>query len=206
GALAVASISFAVGVLASLFINAAAFSIALIFAALAFLYSYRLKDTLLLGNAYIAFSMAIPFIYGDFVVSKMLNPNIAIISTIIFFSGLAREIHGMVRDYKGDSAARHSKNLLAYIGRTSASALSLLLYAIAVALSIFMFFYLRPFAYNLIYLLPILVVDALLLYVSILYFKASSVKFFRLSRNVSLGAMALALLAYAAAALVYVPV
>ncbi len=59
-----------VGALVSVLINIYALGIAIGFAALAFLYSYRLKDTLLLGNIYIAFSMVIPFIYGDFVVSS----------------------------------------------------------------------------------------------------------------------------------------
>jgi geranylgeranylglycerol-phosphate geranylgeranyltransferase len=207
GALEVAVASFIIGVAASAFINYAAFIIALVFGALAFLYSYKLKDMLLLGNAYIAFSMAIPFIYGNFVVSGSFNPNILIISAIIFLSGLAREIHGMIRDYKGDRMARRSRNLLSYASKASASLLSLILYSSAIILSIFMFFYLKPFAYNIIYIIPIAVVDMLLLYVSIGYLASSrSGSFYAFSRNISLGAMALALVAYLLAAIIYIPI
>lgn len=204
-ALYVALISFAIGVFASFFINYAAFLIALIFGALAFLYSYKLKDTLLLGNAYIAFSMAIPFIYGNYVVSGLLSPNIVIISLVIFFGGLAREIHGMIRDYSGDMKARRTRNLVFYTGKRPAAWIALFLYLAAIALSLFMFFYLEPFAHNLVYLIPIIAVDAALLYVALGYLvRKPSASFIRASRNISLGAMALALLAYLASALVYV--
>lgn len=207
GALHIAIVFFVIGILASLFINYAAFLIALTFGALAFLYSYRMKDMLLLGNAYIAFSMAIPFLYGDFVVSQALNPNIAIIAVIIFLSGLAREIHGMVRDYKGDIKARKSRNLAFYTGKVAASTIALASYIAAIALSISMFFYLRPFAYNAVYIIPILVVDAMLLYAGLGgLLRGRSQAFFRISRNLSLGAMALALIAYLVSALVYLPV
>ncbi len=206
-AFAIAMVSFAIGILASLFINYIAFAIALVFGALAFFYSYKLKDTLLLGNSYIALSMAIPFLYGDFVVSNALNPNIAIISAIIFLSGLAREIHGMIRDYKGDSKARKSRNLLSHMGKAASSALALLLYIAAIVLSLFMFVYEKPFAYNLVYLAPILITDAALLYVSFAYLRSKlSANFFRIARNLSLGAMALALFAYLIAALFYLPI
>ncbi|MGC8478845.1 MAG: UbiA family prenyltransferase [Candidatus Micrarchaeia archaeon] len=206
-AFAIAIASFAIGIFASLFINYIAFAIALVFGVLAFFYSYKLKDTLLLGNAYIALSMAIPFFYGDFVVSGTLNPNIAIISVIIFLSGLAREIHGMIRDYEGDSKARKSRNLLSHAGKAASSLFALSLYLAAILLSIFMFFYEKPFAYNLAYAIPIAITDACLLYVSIAYLRKNlSASFFRIARNLSLGAMALALFAYLAAALAYVPI
>jgi geranylgeranylglycerol-phosphate geranylgeranyltransferase len=105
----------AIGALVSALINIYALAIAIVFAALAFLYSYKLKDTLLLGNVYIAFSMVIPFIYGDFVVSTHMGIIIVLISIAIFLSGLAREIHGMIRDREGDAKARGSKNVMHYV-------------------------------------------------------------------------------------------
>ncbi len=204
-ALYVSLISFLIGILASVLINYTAFLIALIFGILAFLYSYRMKDMLLLGNAYIAFSMAIPFIYGNYVVSGFLNPNIVIISLVIFFGGLAREIHGMVRDYSGDMKARKSRNLVFYTGKRFAVWIAFVLYMVAIVLSLFMFVYLKPFAYNLVYLIPILAVDIMLLYVALGYLvRKPSLSFIRASRNLSLGAMSLALLVYLASAFVYV--
>jgi geranylgeranylglycerol-phosphate geranylgeranyltransferase len=115
-ALAIAVALLLAGVALSFFINLSAFIIAAIFAGLAYLYSYGLKDTLLLGNAYIALSMAIPFLYGNFVVALQLNPNILLISFVVFLSGLAREIHGMIRDRSGDARIRRSRNLVRSIG------------------------------------------------------------------------------------------
>jgi 4-hydroxybenzoate polyprenyltransferase len=205
GARNIAATCFVAGVAASALINAYAFVIALIFASLAFLYSYKLKTMLLVGNAYIALTMVIPFVYGDLVVARYIAPNIVLIAFVIFLSGLAREIHGMVRDRRGDMAARRSKSLVRYIGARRSSLLALLLYVEAVAISIVMFFMFMPFAGNAAYIAPIAVVDALLLYVAVGYMYKDGVRFHSLARNLSLGAMGLALATYIISAVVYLP-
>jgi geranylgeranylglycerol-phosphate geranylgeranyltransferase len=197
-----------VGALVSALINVYALAIAVVFAALAFLYSYRLKDTLLVGNIYIAFSMVIPFIYGDLVVSRSIAPAILLISIIIFPSGLAREIHGMIRDREGDSKVRGSRNALHYMSPRGAGLVALVLYLEAIAVSIYMFaYYYLPFYHNLVYAVPTAAADLLLLYVAFgeLMARRDRKGFHRLSRNLSLAAMTIALLAYLAAALVYLP-
>lgn len=110
-ALLVAGMSFAIGVLASAFISAYAFAIALAFALLAIVYSWKLKEVLLLGNAYIALSMVIPFIYGSYVSGGALAPAIAPVCAMVFLSGLGREIHGTIRDYSGDVKVRNARTL-----------------------------------------------------------------------------------------------
>ncbi|MGC8571966.1 MAG: UbiA family prenyltransferase [Candidatus Micrarchaeia archaeon] len=185
---------FVVGVAFSV-INAYAFSIALIFAVLAFLYSYKLKDTLLIGNIYIAFTMVIPFIYGALINSTYINLNIIIISLFVFLAGLAREIHGMVRDYEGDKKARSTKNLVDYIGTHNAAIVAAVLYLEAILLSLYLFFFLAPYFMNIIYIIPIIFIDIILLYVSIIYLKKKvDIKKLLKARNLSLGAMLLALL------------
>lgn len=209
GAMYTATASFLIGVIASAFINYDAFAIAFIFAALAATYSYKLKEMLLVGNIYIAFSMAIPLIFGNYVMSASLSINIVLISLVILFSGMAREIHGMVRDYHGDIKARRIKNLPYYTSLRSSSYAALALYAIAIAISVFMFFFKRPFSYNLIYIIPIAVTDLMLLYVSAVYLKryrSTKEGAFDTARDMSLGAMALALLAYLASSVVYISV
>ena len=62
-------ISLALSLVLAYFINTDAFFIALVFDALAIAYDWKLKDLPMLGNIYIGLSMAIPFIFGDFVVS-----------------------------------------------------------------------------------------------------------------------------------------
>jgi 4-hydroxybenzoate polyprenyltransferase len=203
-----------IGIVSSLFLGLPAFTIVIIFAALSFLYSSWLKTTLLLGNAYIAFSMVIPFIYGSYIVSNSINVQITSICTLIFLAGLAREIHGSVRDYHGDSAERKSKNIVYYLGEYGSSAFALVLYLMAIGISIFMLNY-PPFGGNIVYIFPIAVTDIALLYISIGYlvFKpwagASGKKgkeFIHLSRNLSLGVMALSIIAFLLAVLVRIPI
>lgn len=207
GALRISIVCALIGIASSLFINAYAFTIAMIFGVLAFLYAYRLKGMLILGNAYIALSMVIPFIYGSYVAASGVNGNIILISFVIFLSGFAREIHGMIRDYAGDVKERHVKNLIYHIGTARSAYLAAILYVEAVAISLFMFAYKPPFQYNLAYLVPILLVDVILLYVSIGYMRVKNTRsFLRLSRNLSLGAMALALVIYLIVPLLFVPI
>lgn len=206
GAMYVAASSFVIGVAASALINPYAFAIAFIFAALAALYSYKLKEMLLVGNIYIAFSMAIPFIFGDYVMSTGLNINIVLIMLVILLSGTAREIHGMIRDYHGDTKARRIRNLPYYIGLKDSSYAALVLYVAAIAISVFMFLFRMPFRYNLVYIVPIAITDILLLYVSAIYIKRHNVSkegAFDAARNISLGAMALALIAYLLSSALY---
>jgi geranylgeranylglycerol-phosphate geranylgeranyltransferase len=203
-ALWIAAFTLVAGVGAGALINSYAFAIALAFGALAMLYSYRLKDVMLLGNVYIAFSMAIPFVFGNFVYTRTLEPSIIIIFFIIFLSGLAREIHGMIRDYRGDSKARKTKNLIRYIGSRTAAMFAFVLYLEAVILSLFLFFFTPPFRYNAVYLLPILATDLMLVYVSLVYAKGGSAGLYRLSRDISLAAMGIALLAFLLSPLVSV--
>jgi geranylgeranylglycerol-phosphate geranylgeranyltransferase len=196
---------FAVGVLASVFINVYAFIIALLFAALAILYSRNLKDMPVIGNVYIAFSMVIPFIYGNYVVATGLPASIILIAITIFLAGMAREIHGMIRDYRGDAKARRSKNLLYHVGLARASQLAAILYVEAILVSIYMFFFYAPFAFNLVYIVPIAITDITLLCISYGYLvQKRSKDFYKFSRNASLAVMALSVLAFLAAALLYI--
>ena len=191
-----------IGIFASLFINPYAFLIAAAFGVLAMLYSYKLKETLLLGNIYIGLSMAIPFIYGDYVVSTHLYTSIALVSVMILLSGLAREIHGTVRDFKGDRK-RGVASLPRFIGRQGASGVALVLYAIAIIISVYLLAYVSPFKGNLAYMGVVALADAMLAYVSIGYLVRGTRDFYKLARNVSLAAMALALIAILVAPLTF---
>ncbi len=192
-------LGFAIGVAASALINIYCLAIALLFAVLAFLYSYRLKEYTLLGNAYIAFSMAIPFIFGSYVVLNAPGLGILLISFMIFLSGLAREIHGTIRDYRGD-AARHAKTLPVKIGRKPSAIVALILYAIAVIISAYLFFYVAPLRHNIVYIVVVSASDLMLLYAALGYLSKTDAHFYSIARNLSLIAMLLALLAILLAA------
>ncbi|MEM0201330.1 MAG: UbiA family prenyltransferase, partial [Candidatus Micrarchaeaceae archaeon] len=200
-ALWVTAITLIIGVFASVFINYYAFVMAFIFGALAMLYSYKLKEILLIGNIYIAFSMAIPFIYGNFVVADKFSFAILIVSSMVFISGLAREIHGTIRDYNGDKK-RKINSLPKVIGIIPSAIVAAILYIIAVIISIYLFLFKLKF-HSFIYLGLILLTDILIMYVSINYLRKKSSKFYNLSRNLSLLAMGIALFGILLAPITY---
>lgn len=122
-------------VLLAFFINMNAFLIALVFNAFAVMYNARLKDLPLLGNVYIALTMAIPFIFGNFVVSKDLAPLAVVLASLGFIAGLAREIVKTVQDMEGDMKARGSRTLPVVIGKGPSVAAAVALYILFVPLS-----------------------------------------------------------------------
>ena len=201
-ALWISLLCIAIGVAASLFINIYCFFIALFFGAMSLLYSYRLKELLFWGNAYIALSMVIPFVFGDYVMDTMLSAGIVLVSIMIFASGLAREIHGTIRDYRGDTKVRNAITVPKVIGLKGAALFSLVLYLCAVAISVYLFFYVLPFAFNPIYALLVGITDILLVYVGIGYVAVMKQRFYDSTRNISLAAMGLALIALLLAALI----
>ena len=208
-ALYISAAAFTAGIAASAAINTYAFVIVVVFTALAVLYSYRLKEMLLLGNVYIALTMVIPFIFGSYVVGNTLGTGIALICAMIFASGLGREIHGSIRDFGGDTKVRNVVSLPRAIGLRGSAAVSLALYLVAIAISAYLFLFVRPFAFNVIFGAVVLASDALLLYVSLGYVRKTgkserqrrtSARFFDRARDLSLLAMGLALLAILASA------
>ncbi len=194
-ALAVALVSLFIGIASSYLINLYCFAIALIFGALAMLYSYKLKEMLLIGNAYVAFSMSIPFIFGSYVVSQNLGLAIELVAIMIFLAGLGREIQGTVRDYEGDRKVRNASTLPKYVGELGASVFAFLLYIIAIVISGYLFLHLAPFAGNYLFAILILLTDVMLLYAGFGYLYYRKQGFYDSARNISLAAMALALIA-----------
>ena len=205
GAFAVAIVCFVIGSLASIPINAYAFVIAAGFSVFNYAYSYRLKDMVLVGNSYVALSSAIPFVYGSFVVTTAIPAVLVLVCFVVFLGSLAREIHGAIRDREGDQKIRRTRNIVYYMGVARSASLAATLYGEAIAISIFLFFFKAPFAYNLVYIVPVTIANLLFFYVAVGHTrKKLDTRFFRLSRNISLGAMALVLITYLASAVFYV--
>ena len=202
-ALYITAVSMIIGIAASAMINFYCFAIAIIFAVLSILYSYRMKNMLLLGNAYIAVSMAIVFIFGAYVVSSSVRPAVLLIIAMIFLSGLAREINGTVRDMTGDVKARKVKTLPVVIGSKAAAAIAFILYIIAIGITLFLFLEMPPFLYN-IYYGVIIVISDILVFNSGIIFLLGDKKSYRRARNTSLAGMGLALIAILIASLAYI--
>ena len=202
-ALYITAVSMLIGIAASAMINAYCFAIAVIFAALSILYSYRMKNMLLLGNAYIAVSMAIVFIFGAYAVSSSIRPAVVLIIVMIFLSGLAREINGTVRDMEGDVKARKVRTLPVVIGRRAAAAAAFILYMIAIGITLYLFLEVSPFLYN-IYYGVLIVISDILVFNSGVVFLLGDKKGYKRARNTSLAGMGLALIAILIASLAYI--
>ena len=185
----------------SAFINIECFAITLLFSTVSLLYSYGLKRLPLVGNAYVALAMAIPFLFGNYATSPQLSPAIVVVFSMAFMSGLAREIHGTIRDYNGDVKARHANTLPVAIGKPASALLALFLYIAAIAASAWLYISFAPFSGNAAYALLIGICDLAFAYVGIGFVMVPKQKFYDSTRNVSLGAMALAILAILMASL-----
>ena len=138
-------IFFPFGLICSFFVNITCFVIALITALLAVLYDAKMKKIKLLGNFYIAYVMAIPFIFGGAAVITNetiffeIGPSIYIIALIAFIAGSGREIMKDVMDFKGDKE-KGVRSFPKYIGVRKSNILAAIFYIVAVILSLIPFF------------------------------------------------------------------
>jgi len=142
-ALAAAAACYIIGIAAALPLPQAALCITLLFAFLSIAYNFRLKVLPLVGNLYIAASMAIPFLFGSLVVAPEIYARIWAIALVAAVAGLGREIIKSAEDMEGDVLHRNARTLPVVIGKKNSLLLSALLYAALVPLS------LAPFALGL---------------------------------------------------------
>jgi geranylgeranylglycerol-phosphate geranylgeranyltransferase len=169
-ALYIFAIFYPLGLLSSYFVNIVCFIIAVFTAVFAVLYDSHMKKVKFLGNFYVAYTMAIPFVFGaaavleENVLAFTIHPAIIIISLIAFFAGSGREIMKDVQDFEGDKE-KGVRSFPLYIGKRKSNLLAALFYLIAIALSFVPFFMQQFTIYymNLAYLLPILLCDNMLL-------------------------------------------
>ncbi|GAG32943.1 unnamed protein product, partial [marine sediment metagenome] len=181
---------FPLGILSSFFVNFTCFIIALVTAVFAILYDVKMKKIKLLGNFYIAYAMAIPFIFGGAAVLEkntltffVIPPVVFIIALIAFFAGVGREIMKDVMDFEGDRK-RGVKSFPSYIGMRASNVLSAIFYIIAIALS-FIPFFMESYGFyyrNMYYLSIVLVTDTMLLSTSLqlIFKKQVDMKFYRM--------------------------
>ncbi|MBU0496944.1 MAG: UbiA family prenyltransferase, partial [Candidatus Thermoplasmatota archaeon] len=97
-ALLIFFICFPLGIISAYFVNLTCFLIALITAIFAVIYDIWMKKVKVLGNFFIAYIMAIPFVFGGAMVLKenvfalYVSPSILIVASIAFLAGVGREI------------------------------------------------------------------------------------------------------------------
>lgn len=164
---------FPLGILVSYFVNFTCFLIAIITALFAILYDVYLKKIKLLGNFYIAYVMAIPFVFGAAAVQPatpsliILDPAVIIIALIAFLAGSGREIMKDVMDFAGDTK-EGVKSFPKYIGISWSKRIASIFYLAAVVLSFLPFLYSMYTVYyqNFVYLGIVFITDVLFILTS----------------------------------------
>ncbi len=144
------------GFLFAYLISLKAFLFVLGITILGYIYDIKLKETGLIGNFYIAFTMSAPFLFGG-IISCGINVQIAVLSLLAFLSGLGREIMKGIEDVVGDSL-RNVKSVARVKGVDFAYKLSAFLILTAVLLSPLpiIHYKLDPF-----YIIPVAIADTL---------------------------------------------
>ncbi len=199
-ALILFGVFFPLGIICSYFVNFACFIIALITALFAILYDSHMKKIKFIGNFYIAYVMAIPFVFGGVAVIKentfVIDPSIYIIALIAFLAGSGREIMKDVQDHEGDKQ-KGTRSFPKYIGERKSNVIAGLFYILAVCLSFVPFIMQTYTLYykNYTYLGLVLICDILLLITAFdLIFKKDP--HLKLYRKISLAAIFIGLLAF----------
>jgi geranylgeranylglycerol-phosphate geranylgeranyltransferase len=180
---------FPLGLLCSYFVNMTCFLIALITALISVLYDAKMKKIKLIGNFYIAYIMAIPFVFGGATVLgnnafslEAINPVIYVIALIAYLAGAGREIMKDVMDFEGDKR-QGVKSFPRYIGIRASNGIAAIFYLCAIALS-FLPFFLADFGVyyqNIIYFILIFITDTMLLStcLQLVFKKQPNMKFHR---------------------------
>ncbi|HIH30797.1 TPA: UbiA family prenyltransferase [Candidatus Micrarchaeota archaeon] len=195
-ALAASAICYIIGVGAAVPLPANALFIAVFFALFSMLYNLLLKDVALLGNAYIASSMAIPFVFGNIIVSDMSFLPLLAIADVAFIAGLGREIIKTVEDVEGDVKHRKSSTLPALVGKANAIFGAQVCYALLVPLSFLPYFFGLPM--NTLSLGAVTLTALAFAFMAVEVSKKPTQKTFESARKTSLLALAIGLLGYAA--------
>ncbi|MFO7792510.1 MAG: UbiA family prenyltransferase [Candidatus Saliniplasma sp.] len=163
-AVAVTLTFFPLGIITAFFVNYVCFLIALITGVFALLYDIKFKKIKLVSNYYIAYTMAIPFLFGGVAFSPDIPPIIWILSSMAFLSGVGREILKDVMDLEGDKEGA-VKSLPIYFGKYNSFLITGVFFVSAVSMSLIPFFLnIDPSFYkNNLYLISVSVPDLLFL-------------------------------------------
>lgn len=197
-AIAIFAIFLPAGIALAYIINTACFLIAFTTAFLSILYDAFLKKVKVVGNIYIAFTMAIPFIFGGAAMSGWeIESMIYFVALVAFLSGWGREIMKDVMDFEGD-IKENVKSIPFYIGKRGANRMASFLYVAASIIALIPFFFRIDEAYfhNYAYLLLVMLTDFMLFYISIRIFNDISLETLKKCRRLSIFALFIGLMAF----------
>ncbi len=193
-ALTAFTIFTALGVVFSALLGPLPLAIALIAAADAYAYNIWGKRTGLPGNIMVAFTTAVPFIFGGAVARPENWLSVSILAILAFLSNVAREIVKGVADIVGDSL-KGVRTVAVRWGAETASLIAALIMILAVALS--------PLPYlkgqlGPLYMALVIPADAIFTYYSILMVRDPSPKRAVKVKKMYLYGMLIALIAFIA--------
>ncbi|MTI82900.1 MAG: prenyltransferase [Firmicutes bacterium] len=123
-----------IGFVASAIISIYALIVSIILWIIGVLYNWKLKETGLLGNFMVSFSVAITFILGGFIVGDPWNEIVLTFSIMAFFLDLGEEIAADAMDIEGDKK-RNSKSIAIIMGRKVALSTSSILFSLVILIS-----------------------------------------------------------------------
>jgi geranylgeranylglycerol-phosphate geranylgeranyltransferase len=200
-ALLLTVVTFIVSVVAGFFMdNTGALAVLVVLILFGILYDYKLKEYGLLGNVYIAFTMAAPFLFCSMLFQN--SQVLLVLSVIAFLVGLGREIMKGIMDVEGD-ALRDVKTVARVYGTNTAKYVAVVLYLISILFAPVPFiFNIDPSFYqNLYYAIPAAIATLILLWVCIDLLRGHDRKVISRARKTTLLGMLVALIAFLAGAL-----
>ena len=137
GALIFSAVGSAVSLIIAVFINPTAFLIALGSNILLYLYSWKLKCTILWGNATVAAIVGLCFIFGG-VAAGNIKPTLMLALTV-FVALMGREILKTMADYRGD-LIQECRTIATGWGKRVARGLMIILLVMAALLMLVTYF------------------------------------------------------------------
>lgn len=185
-------ILLAVGLSTALLTSLVNFMIAIIFAAVGWLYSTRGKKYGLLGNSMVASSLAIPYIYGGVAVGGATNLLLWLLASTSFSAGMGREVIKTISDIYGDEI-RNIASIARVRGRHTASKIGVVFLASAIGLAWI------PYVVGIVgfpYALLILIPDTILVFASIRILRNQSKEVALKVKNIILLGMMFGLVAF----------
>jgi geranylgeranylglycerol-phosphate geranylgeranyltransferase len=133
-ALLYAFILTVIGFVAAFFTNIPSLIIAILSWVVFAAYATKGKKTGLLGNFLVSICVAVPFIYGSFVVGKGFEIAIILFAIMAFLSNTGREVAKGIVDVEGDKS-QNIRTLAVRYGEKTAAAVVSIFFVLAVVLS-----------------------------------------------------------------------
>jgi geranylgeranylglycerol-phosphate geranylgeranyltransferase len=183
------------GIVASAILGPVTLGIAAVFALIGWYYNYRGKKSGLFGNAMVALSLAIPYIFGS-VLLGVYHINLGyILALTSFLAGMGREVLKGVSDVEGDRI-RDVRTVAISRGTSIAKKLVAFFFLLAVATSALPVLFGLLGRALLVYSGLIIIVDAIFIYLAVKVLSIHDDKDSLKLKSFALGGMMLGLIVY----------